>query len=111
ARLGWRDQGIGRLVETLAAVSGAIDDRDTGIRAVLDNLVAISQTFGQNTGVLSNAGTELGDFSDNFGSLLANNRAEIDRIIGSLNLLLQEVQGKLPVVNTALAGLDEAAKR
>jgi ABC-type transporter Mla subunit MlaD len=109
--LGSRDQAIGRLIENLNTVTGAIDDRDTQIRAVLDNLVAVSQTFSQNTNVLSSAVTDLGDFSDNFGALLANNRGEIDRIIANLNALLQEVQGKLPVVNSALSGLDEGAKR
>jgi phospholipid/cholesterol/gamma-HCH transport system substrate-binding protein len=109
--LGSRDEAIGRLIENLNTVSGAINDRDTQIRTVLDNLVEVSQTFSQNTNVLNSAVTDLGDFSDNFGALLANNRGEIDRIIANLNALLQEVKVKLPVVNSALAGLDEGAKR
>src|SRR5207302_10068126 len=76
--LGSRDQAIGRLVDNVNTVAGAINDRDAQIRTVLDNLVLISQTFSENTGVISNAVTELGDFSDNFGSLLANNRGQID---------------------------------
>jgi ABC-type transporter Mla subunit MlaD len=77
---------------------------------VLDNLVLISQTFSQNTDVLDTAVTELGDFSDNFGSLLANNSAQIDRIIGNLNAVTNEVKVKLPVVDSILGGLDTAAK-
>ena len=109
--LGSRDQAIGRLIENLNTVTGAIDDRDAQIRTVLDNLVAISQTFPENTNVLNSAVTDLGDFSDNFGSLLANNRGQIDRIIGNLNALVQEVKVKLPVLDSILGGLDEAAKR
>jgi phospholipid/cholesterol/gamma-HCH transport system substrate-binding protein len=106
-----RDQAIGRLVENVNTVAGAIDDRDAQIRTVLDNLVLISQTFSQNTDVLNTAVTQLGDFSDNFGSLLANNQVQIDRIIASLNAVVSEVKVKLPVVDSVLGGLDEAAKR
>ncbi|MCU1448181.1 MAG: virulence factor Mce family protein [Acidimicrobiales bacterium] len=109
--LGARDQAIGRLVDNVNTVAGAINDRDAQIRTVLDNLVLISQTFSQNTDVLNTAVTQLGDFSDNFGSLLANNQVQIDRIISSLNAVVSEVKVKLPVVDSILGGLDEAAKR
>jgi phospholipid/cholesterol/gamma-HCH transport system substrate-binding protein len=109
--LGSRDQAIGRLVDNVNTVAGAINDRDAQIRTVLDNLVLISQTFSQNTDVLNTAVTQLGDFSDNFGALLANNRVQIDNIIGNLNTLVGEVKVKLPVVDSVLGGLDEAAKR
>lgn len=108
--LGSRDQEIGRLIDNVNTVAGAINDRDAQIRQVLDNLVAISQTFSQNTDVLNTAVTELGDFSDNFGSLLANNQSQIDRIIGNLNTITDEVRVKLPVVDSILGGLDTAAK-
>src|SRR5207247_3904475 len=78
---------------------------------VLDNVVQSAQTFSENTNLLKSAVTDLGDFSDNFGSLLANNRSQIDRIIGNLNALVQEVKVKLPVLDSILGGLDEAAKR
>src|SRR5207237_2755241 len=106
-----REQAIGRLIDNLNTVAAPINDRDAHIRTVLDNLVAISQTFSENTTVLNNAVTELGDFSDNFGTLLANNRSQIDRIIGNLNAIVQEVKVKLPVLDSILGGLDEAAKR
>ncbi len=109
--LGSRDQAIGHLVDNVNTVAGAIDDRDAQIRTVLDNLVLIAQTFSQNTDVLNNAVTELGDFSSNFGSLLANNSGQIDDIIANLNKITDEVRVKLPVVDSALGGLDEAAKR
>src|SRR5207237_2077682 len=78
--LGTRDQAIGHLIENVNTVAGAINDRDAQIRLVLDNLVLISQTFSQNTDVLNTAVTELGDFTDNFGSPLANNPDHLDRI-------------------------------
>ncbi|MCU1450124.1 MAG: hypothetical protein JWP02_2294, partial [Acidimicrobiales bacterium] len=109
--LGARDQAIGRLVDNVNTVAGAINDRDAQIRTVLDNLVLISQTFSQNTDVLNTAVTNLGDFSDNFGGLLANNRVQLDRIIDSLNAVIAEVKVKLPVLDSILGGLDEAAKR
>ena len=109
--LGSRDQAIGRLVENVDAVAGAITDRDAQIRTVLDNLLQIAQTFSANTGVLDQAVTDLGDFSANLGSLLDNNRAQIDRIVGNLRALTDEVAVKLPVLDHALGGLDEAAKR
>jgi phospholipid/cholesterol/gamma-HCH transport system substrate-binding protein len=108
--LGSRDQQIGRLIDNVNTVAGAVNDRDAQIRTVLDNLVLISQTFSQNTDVLNTAVTELGDFSDNFGSLLANNKSQIDRIIANLNTILDEVKLKLPVLDSTLGGLDTAAK-
>jgi virulence factor Mce-like protein len=108
--LGSRDQAIGRLVDNVNTVAGAVNDRDAQIRTVLDNLVLISQTFSQNTDVLNTAVTELGDFSDNFGTLLSNNRGQIDNIISNLNTIVDEVKVKLPVVDSILGGLDTAAK-
>jgi len=108
--LGSRDQQIGRLIDNVNVVAGAINDRDAQIRTVLDNLVLISQTFSQNTGVLNTAVTELGDFSDNFGTLLANNSSQIDHIIANLNAIIDEVKVKLPVLDSTLGGLDTAAK-
>ena len=108
--LGSRDEAIGRLVENVNTVAGAINDRDAQIRTVLDNLVLIAQTFSQNTGTLNSAVTELSDFSDNFGSLLANNQTQIDGIISNLNTILDEVKLKLPVLGSTLGGLDTAAK-
>ncbi|MCU1460593.1 MAG: virulence factor Mce family protein [Acidimicrobiales bacterium] len=109
--LGSRDQAIGRLVDNLDAVTGAITDRDAQIRVVLDNLLQIAQTFSANTAVIDQSVTDLGDFSANLGALLDNNRGEIDRIIGNLRALTDEVAVKLPVLDHALGGLDEAAKR
>src|SRR5207248_786334 len=108
--LGSRDQQIGRLIDNVNVVAGAINDRDAQIRTVLDNLVLISQTFSQNTGVLNTAVTELGDFSDNFGTLLANNSSQLDHIIANLNAIINEVKLKLPVLDSTLGGLDTAAK-
>jgi phospholipid/cholesterol/gamma-HCH transport system substrate-binding protein len=92
-------------------VAGTINDRDAQIRLALDNLVLISQTFSQNTDVLNNAVTELGDYTDNFGALLANNRVQLDHIVTNLNTLTDEVKLKLPVLDSILGELDEAAKR
>jgi ABC-type transporter Mla subunit MlaD len=98
------------LVDNVNTVAGAINDRDVQIKTVLDNLVAISQTFSQNTDVLNNAVSELGDFSDNFGSLLANNKDQLDHIVANLNAVVDEVRVKLPVLDSVLGGLDQAAK-
>ena len=108
--LGSRDQQIGRLIGNVNVVASAINDRDAQIRTVLDNLVLISRTFSENTDVLNTAVTELGDFSDNFGALLANNSAQIDRIVANLNAIVDEVRTKLPALDSVLGGLDTAAK-
>src|SRR5438309_3552845 len=111
ASLGERDAAIGRLVENVNTVVGAVDERDTQIRTVLDNLVQISQTFSSNTRVLNEAVSDLGDYSANVGALLSENRAHIDSIVANLKAVVDEVQVKLPVVDSVLGGLDEALKR
>jgi phospholipid/cholesterol/gamma-HCH transport system substrate-binding protein len=109
AGLARRDQAIQRLIENLDTVAGTITSRDAQIRTVLDNLLALATTFSENTDVLDRAITDLGDVSQNFGSLLQDNRAEIDRIIASLATLVQLVGQKLPTLDSTLAGLDEAS--
>src|SRR2546423_1151762 len=106
-----RDQAIGRLIENFDTVTGAVNERDAQIRTVLDNLLAIARTFSANTGTLDQAVTDLGAFSDNLGTLLANNRDQIDRIIANLNVVTDEVRAKLPTLDHLLAGVDEGVKR
>jgi len=107
--LAQRDAQIGQLIENLDTVAGTITSRDQQIRTVLDNLLALATTFRQNTAVLDSAITDLGNVSDDLGSLLQNNHAQIDRIIDSLTALVQVVQSKLPTLDAAVAGLDEAS--
>jgi phospholipid/cholesterol/gamma-HCH transport system substrate-binding protein len=105
-----RDQAIGRLIENLNTVAGTITSRDQQIRTVLDNLLALATTFRENTNVLDEAITDLGDVSDNLGTLLQNNRQQIDRIVESLTALVQVVQTKLPTLDHTVANLDEASQ-
>ena len=109
AGLAARDDAIQRLIENLNTVAGTITSRDAQIRTVLDNLLALATTFRENTDVLDTAVTDLGDVSENFGSLLQNNRGEIDRIVNSLATLVELVGAKLGPLDSTLAGLDEAS--
>jgi phospholipid/cholesterol/gamma-HCH transport system substrate-binding protein len=108
--LGDRDQAIGRLIDNVNVVTGAINDRDAQIRTILDNLVTISGTFSANTKTLNAAVDDLGDFSKNLGSILDNNRTEVDAILHNLVTITDLVRSKLGVVDHAVAGLDSAAK-
>ncbi len=105
-----RDLAIQRLIENSNAVAAAINSRDAEIRTVLDNLVTIAGTFSDNTEVLDQAVTELGDFSQNLGSLLSANRGEVDRAITNLHTLVELVRTKLPTVDRVLGNLDETAR-
>ena len=105
-----RDEAIKRLIDNLNTVAGTITSRDVQIRTVLDNLLALATTFRENTDVLDAAITDLGDVSENFGSLLENNRAEIDRIVDSLETLVALVREKLPSLDVTVANLDEASQ-
>jgi phospholipid/cholesterol/gamma-HCH transport system substrate-binding protein len=109
--LGARDQAIGRLIENLDTVAATIANRDHEIRTILDNLVLITKTFSENTDVLDGAVTQLKTFSENFGGLLENNRAEIDRTVSNLAKIVELVRTKLPTVENAVANLDDASKR
>ena len=109
--LGERDATIGRLVENLNTVAGVITNRDQQIRVMLDNLVLISSTFSANTQILDTALQEFGDFSTNLHAILANNAAEIDRIISNLDLVTAEVVApKLDELDHALKGIDQASR-
>jgi phospholipid/cholesterol/gamma-HCH transport system substrate-binding protein len=109
--LGQRDEQIGRLIENLNTVAGTIASREEQISTMLDNLVLISQTFSDNTEILDAAIGEMGDFSDDFGFLLENNRNEIDRLVGNLTEIIRVVRSKLDTLDRAVPRLDDAAAR
>jgi phospholipid/cholesterol/gamma-HCH transport system substrate-binding protein len=106
--IGSRDEAIGRIVENLDVVMGAINSRDVQIRTVLDNLLLVAQTFNENTDVLDSAVTELGTFAHEFGGLLADNRADLDRTISNVTEIVRAVRTKLPVLEGAVDRLDDA---
>ena len=64
----------------------------------------------ENTDVLDQAVTQLGDFSKNFGKLLADNRVHIDGTVNSLTTLLDLVRTKLPTLDSAVTNLDDASR-
>ena len=105
--LGERDAAIGRLVENLNTVAGTVDARDREIRVILDNLLAVSTTFSANTDVLNEAVTQLSRFSQDFGTILENNRGHIDNLLNNLTTVVGVVQQKLPVLDDTVANLDE----
>ncbi|MEY2569301.1 MAG: phospholipid/cholesterol/gamma-HCH transport system substrate-binding protein [Actinomycetota bacterium] len=105
--LGDRDAAIGRLVENLDTVAGTIDSRDREIRTILDNLLAVSTTFSANTDVLNEAVTQLSRFSQDFGTILENNRGHIDNLLNNLSTVVGVVKEKLPVLDDTVANLDE----
>lgn len=109
--LATRDEALTRMIENLDAVAGTITERDQQIRTLLDNLVAIAGAFSDNTAVLDRAVTTLTDFSDNLSFLLGRNRTEVDSIVAGLQTLSDEVERKLPTLDSTLGGLDDAALR
>jgi phospholipid/cholesterol/gamma-HCH transport system substrate-binding protein len=104
------DEAIGRLVDNVNTVATTVSDRDREIRTVIDNLVAISTTFSANTTVVDDAITNLGTVSANLDRLLGANRDQIDRIIANVNIVLRTLVGKLPQINSALAGFPAASQ-
>jgi phospholipid/cholesterol/gamma-HCH transport system substrate-binding protein len=109
--LATRDEAIGRMIENLDTVAGAVTSREQQIKVVLDNLVTLAQTFSRNTDVLDRTVDELGDFTDNLGFLLSRNRTQIESILSGLRVLTDEIDNKLPTLDSALTDLDETAKR
>jgi phospholipid/cholesterol/gamma-HCH transport system substrate-binding protein len=109
--LATRDQSLNHLVENLNTVAGTIANRDQQIRVMLDNLVLISSTFSANTQTLDTALQEFGTFSTNLRTILTNNSSEIDRLINNVDVLLTDtVSPDLATLDSALKGVDEAAK-
>ena len=102
-----RDEAIGRLIENSATVTEAINARDQQIRTILDNLVEVATTFNEHTDVLEGATVELGRFSDSFGTLLANNRGQLDATVANLDKIVAVVREKLPTLDHTLGALDE----
>ena len=105
-----RDDAIGRLVANLDTVAATLDRRDAQIDTMVQNLIALSDSFGDNTDTLDAALTELGQFGTDLHGVLANNSAELDRLLGNLALVTDTVSGKLPELDQFLAGFADASE-
>jgi phospholipid/cholesterol/gamma-HCH transport system substrate-binding protein len=110
ASLASHDDAIGRLVGNVNTVAGTVSSRDQEIKTVLDNLVAISSTFSSNTKIVDDAVTNLGLVSTNLNRLLSDNQAQIAHILANVNSVLNVVVGRLPTINSVLAGFPNASR-
>jgi phospholipid/cholesterol/gamma-HCH transport system substrate-binding protein len=106
-----RDEAIASLIEDFNTVAGTVAARDQQIRTLLDNLALLAQTFSENTGVVDQAIGEFASFSTDLSTLVDANRAEIDRIIANLDLVVDaEVMPRLGRLQGALDGIDELTR-
>lgn len=104
-----RDEAIQRLITNLDTVAQTLNTRDAQIETMLQNLITLSTTFGDNTATLDAALVQLGSFGTELDSLLTTNADEIDRLLANLAQVTDTVQGRLPQLDVALAGLAEAS--
>jgi phospholipid/cholesterol/gamma-HCH transport system substrate-binding protein len=103
-----RDDAIQRLITNLDTVAQTVNRRDAQIEAMLTNLITLSETFGDNTATLDAALVELGSFGGEISRLLDGNAEEIDRLLTNLAAVTDTVEGRLPELAAALAGLADA---
>src|SRR3546814_18001447 len=75
---------------------------------MLTSLIALSDSFGDNTATLDAALVELGSFGTEIDRLLTGNATEIDRLLANLAAVTDTVAGRLPELDGALAGLAAA---
>lgn len=108
-RLGERDDAIGSLIDNLEVVARTVADRDVQIQTMLDNLAVLSQTFSDNTDLLQTALVEIGQFNTDLSAVLADNRGEIDRIVGTLDTTLNTIEANLDDVEIVVDNIDENA--
>lgn len=107
--LGERDEAIGRLIDNLEIVSRTVADRDAQIEVMLDNLATLSQTFSDNTALLETAILEIGQYNTDLSSVLAENRGQIDNLLGNLDATLNTVEDQIEPLSVLLDQLDENA--
>lgn len=105
--LGSRDEAIARMITNLDILTEALTDRDRQLRSILDNLTDVAGTFAENTDVVERSVTELGDFSELLGRLIAENRPGIDRIITNLDQVVDLVADRLDSVEATVGSLDD----
>jgi phospholipid/cholesterol/gamma-HCH transport system substrate-binding protein len=103
-----RDEAIQRLITNLDTVAQTVNRRDAQIEAMLGNLITLSETFGDNTATLDAALVELGSFGAELSEILDSNADEIDRLLTNLAAITDTVEGRLPELGVALAGLGDA---
>lgn len=106
--LAGRDEAIQRLITNLDTVAQTVNRRDAQIEVMLRNLITLSETFGDNTATLDAALVELGSFGTELSSILDTNADEIDRLLTNLAAITDTVEGRLPELGAALAGLGDA---
>lgn len=107
--LSTRDDTIQRLIVNLDTVADTVNQRDAQIATMLENLVTLAEAFGDNTATLDAALTELAAFGTELDGLLDANATEIDRLLSNLALVTDTVEGRLPELDTFLAGFGDSS--
>lgn len=105
-----RDDAIQRLLVNLDTLATTITNRDAQIEVMLDNLITLADAFGDNTATLDAAFDELSRFGGELDALLATSADEIDRLLDSLALVTDTVEGRLPMLDRALSHLADAGE-
>src|SRR3546814_7332168 len=103
----WSEDVFASDLTNLDVVAETVNRRDAQIETMLTNLIALSDTFGDNTATLDAALVELGSFGTEIDRLLTGNATEIDRPLANLAAVTDTAAGRLPAPDVALAGLAE----
>lgn len=101
--LAGRDQRLARLVEDLDGVTAILNDQKSNISDSLDEFTRFMETLADLTPQLERTVDNLTTASGKFGNLIERNRADIERDLSDLAILLD-------IVNDNLGPLDRIAK-
>ncbi len=101
--LAGRDQRLARLVEDLDGVTAILNDQKSNISDSLDEFTRFMETLADLTPQLERTVDNLTTASGKFGNLIERNRANIERDLSDLAILLD-------IVNDNLGPLDRIAK-
>lgn len=106
-----RDATIGRLIGDYEKVTDALARRDVQIQTMVDNIVLLSQTFADNSGVLDDALVELSGMTSGLDVLLTRNADELARIISNVGVLAKAASTRIDSLESALVAIPEADRR
>src|SRR3546814_18598700 len=104
----WSEDVFASDLTNLDVVAETVNRRDAQIETMLTNLIALSDSFGDNTATLAAALVELGSFGTEIDRLLTGTATELDRLLANLAAVTAPAAGRLPELVAAPPGPAQA---
>jgi phospholipid/cholesterol/gamma-HCH transport system substrate-binding protein len=106
--LAGRNATLSQLLTDYKTITGTLATRDQQIETMVNNLVLLSQSFNDNTGLVDNALTQLSGLSTGLNQLLTVSGTQLQGVVGNLAVLTGVLHARIADLEATLHSLPTA---